>query len=76
VPRLARHDLVTDTVHLLQEAFFVPHGDWARMIAFFLGDSVIHLRAATANVLGDIGQELEQAIFELSNTRLHRPTNW
>ena len=69
--RLARHDLGTDTVHLLQEAF-VPHGDWARMIAF-LGDNVgDHLRAATANVLGDGGQELEQAIFadELSNQSL------
>ena len=68
---LARHDLGTDTVHLLQEAF-VPHGDWARMIAF-LGDNVgDHLRAATANVLGDGGQELEQAIFadELSNQSL------
>ena len=69
--RLARHDLGTDTIHLLQEAF-VPHGDWARMIAF-LGDNVgDHLRAATANVLGDGGQELEQAIFadELSNQSL------
>lgn len=68
---LARHDLVTDTVHLLQEAF-VPHGDWARMVAF-LGDNVgDHLRAATANVLGDGGQELEQAIFadELSSHSL------
>ena len=68
---LARHDLGTDKVHLLQEAF-VPHGDWARMIGF-LGDNVgDHLRAATANVLGDGNQELEQAIFadELSNQSL------
>ena len=68
---LARHDLGTDTVQLLQEAF-VPHGDWARMVGF-LGDNVgDHLRAATANVLGDGGQELEQAIFadELSSQSL------
>lgn len=69
--RLARHDLGTDMVHLLQEAF-VPHGDWARMVGF-LGDNVgDHLRAATANVLGDGNQELEQAIFadELSGESL------
>ena len=69
--RLVRHDLATDMVHLLQEAF-VPHGDWARMVSF-LGDNVgDHLRAATANVLGDGNQELEQAIFadELSSQSL------
>lgn len=69
--RLAEHDLSTDTVHLLQEAF-VPHGDWARMVGF-LGDNVgDHLRAATANVLGGGNQELEQAIFadELSGDSL------
>ena len=69
--QLVRHDLATDTVHLLQEAF-VPHGDWARMVSF-LGDNVgDHLRAATANVLGDGNQELEQAIFadELSSQSL------
>ena len=68
---LARHDLGTDTVQLLQEAF-VPHGNWARMVGF-LGDNVgDHLRAAAANVLGDGGQELEQAIFadELSSQSL------
>ena len=69
--RLAKHDASTDTVHLLQEAF-VPHGDWARMVGY-LGDNVgDHLRAATANVLGDGNQELEQAIFadELSGESL------
>lgn len=69
--QLVRHDLATDTVHLLQEAF-VPHGDWARMVSF-LGDNVgDHLRAATANVLGDGDRELEQAIFadELSSQSL------
>jgi hypothetical protein len=60
--RLAKHDVSTDTVHVLQEAF-VPRGDWARMVGY-LGDNVgDHLRAATANVLGDGSQELEQAIF-------------
>ncbi|MEO5660045.1 MAG: DUF6502 family protein [Polaromonas sp.] len=60
--RLARFDVSTDTVHLLQEAF-VPRGDWARMVGF-LGDNVgDHLRAATANVLGNGRQELEQTIF-------------
>lgn len=69
--RLAEHDASTDTVHVLQEAF-VPHGDWARMVGY-LGDNVgDHLRAATANVLGDGNQELEQAIFadELSGESL------
>lgn len=47
----------------LERAAFVPDGDWARMIAF-LGDNVgDHLRAATANVLGDGQKHLEQAIF-------------
>lgn len=60
--RLAAHDVSTDTVHVLQEAF-VPRGDWARMVGY-LGDNVgDHLRAATANVLGDGSEELEQAIF-------------
>ena len=60
--RLARLDERTDTVHMLQEAF-VPRGDWARMVGY-LGDNVgDHLRAATANVLGNGNEELEQAIF-------------
>lgn len=59
--KLARHDEATDTVHLLGDAF-VPRGDWQRMVAF-LGTNVgDHLRAATANVLGDGRQHLEQAI--------------
>lgn len=59
---IARWDTATDTVHLERSAF-VPRGDWARMTAF-LGDNVgDHLRAATANVLGDGQQHLEQAIF-------------
>ena len=69
--QLVRHDADTDTVHLLREAF-VPHGDWARMTGL-LGDNVgDHLRAATANVLGNGEQELEQAIFadELSSQSL------
>ncbi len=74
--RLAEHDASTDTVHVLQEAF-VPHGDWARMVGY-LGDNVgDHLRAATANVLGDGKQELEQAIFadELSGESLAQARN-
>lgn len=60
--RLAAFDASNDTVHLLQEAF-VPRGDWARMVSY-LGDNVgDHLRAATANVLGNGNEELEQAIF-------------
>lgn len=69
--QLVRHDVATDMVHLLQQAF-VPHGDWARMVGL-LGDNVgDHLRAATANVLGNGDQELEQAIFadELSSHSL------
>jgi hypothetical protein len=60
--RLAKFDERTGTVHMLQEAF-VPRGDWARMVGY-LGDNVgDHLRAATANVLGNGNEELEQAIF-------------
>ena len=60
--RLARLDERTDMVHMLQGAF-VPRGDWARMVGY-LGDNVgDHLRAATANVLGNGNEELEQAIF-------------
>jgi hypothetical protein len=60
--RLAKLDERSDTVHMLQEAF-VPRGDWARMVGY-LGDNVgDHLRAATANVLGNGNEELEQAIF-------------
>ncbi len=69
--KLARHDEATDTVHLLRDAF-VPGGDWERMVAF-LGTNVgDHLRAATANVLGDGRQHLEQAITadELSEESL------
>ncbi len=74
--RLAEHDASTDTVQILQEAF-VPRGDWARMVSY-LGDNVgDHLRAATANVLGDGNQELEQAIFadELSAESLAQARN-
>jgi Family of unknown function (DUF6502) len=70
---IARWDTATDTVHLERNAF-VPSGDWARMTAF-LGDNVgDHLRAATANVLGDGQQHLEQAIFadELSTESLKK----
>ncbi|MGH6627826.1 MAG: DUF6502 family protein [Burkholderiaceae bacterium] len=69
--RLAEHDSASDTVQILSEAF-VPRGDWARMMAY-LGDNVgDHLRAATANVLGDGTQHFEQAIFadELSDESL------
>lgn len=71
--RLAEHDVNTDMVRVLQEAF-VPRGDWSRMVGY-LGDNVgDHLRAATANVLGDGNEELEQAIFadELSGESLAR----
>jgi hypothetical protein len=60
--KLARHDEATDTVHLLRDAF-VPRGDWDRMVGFLGSNVGDHLRAATANVLGDGGQHLEQAIF-------------
>jgi Family of unknown function (DUF6502) len=60
--RLAEVDTTTDLVRLTGDAF-VPRGDWARMTAF-LGDNVgDHLRAATANVLSDGKQHIEQAIF-------------
>lgn len=58
---LVRLDTETDTVHLQSESF-VPRGDWSRMLGF-LGQNVgDHLRAATANVLGDGQQHFEQAI--------------
>ena len=60
--KLAVQDAEGDQVSLQQDAF-VPHGDWARMLAF-LGDNVgDHLSAAVANVLGDGQQHLEQAIY-------------
>lgn len=60
--QLAAHKVEDDTVHLLQDAF-VPHGDWARMLAF-LGDNVgDHFRAAVTNVLQDGKQQLEQSIY-------------
>lgn len=69
--KLARHDEATDTVHLLRDAF-VPRGDWDRMVAFLGANVGDHLRAATANVLGDGRQHLEQAITadELSEESL------
>jgi hypothetical protein len=69
--KLVRHDEPSDTVHLLRDAF-VPRGDWDRMVAFLGSNVGDHLRAATANVLGDGGQHLEQAIFadELSDESL------
>ena len=60
--QLAAYDSTSDSVQLLREAF-VPHGDWARMLAF-LGDNVgDHFSAAVANVLQDGKQHIEQAIF-------------
>ena len=69
--KLARHDEPSDTVHLLRDAF-VPRGDWTRMVAFLGSNVGDHLRAATANVLGDGRQHLEQAISadELSEESL------
>lgn len=61
-------DARSDTVRLQADAF-VPRGDWARMVGF-LGQNVgDHLRAATANVLGNGQQHFEQAIHadELSD---------
>jgi len=69
--KLAALDPATDRVEVLGDAF-VPRGDWARMVSY-LGDNVgDHLRAATANVLGDGRQQFEQAIFadELSEESL------
>ncbi len=58
---LASLDARSDTVQLQAESF-VPRGDWSRMVGF-LGQNVgDHLRAATANVLGDGQQHFEQAI--------------
>ena len=69
--RLARHDEATDMVHLLRDAF-VPRGDWARMVGFLGSNVGDHFRAATANVLTDGRQHLEQAITadELSEESL------
>ena len=60
--QLAEVDPSGDHVRLLRDAF-VPRGDWANMVAF-LGENVgDHLRAATANVLADGTQHIEQALF-------------
>lgn len=59
---LVRLDESSDTVHI-EACSFVPRGDWPRMLGF-LGQNVgDHLRAATANVLGDGQQHFEQAIL-------------
>ena len=59
---LALHDVETDTVALVRDAF-VPRGDAERMLGF-LGDTVAdHLGAAVANVLNDGREHFEQAIF-------------
>ncbi|MBI2732529.1 MAG: hypothetical protein HYX44_04230 [Aquabacterium sp.] len=59
---LARLDVASDTVHLIQDGF-TPRGDWQRMIAF-LGDNVgDHLHAAVDNVLRDEPAHFEQAVF-------------
>lgn len=71
--KLAETDTSGDHVRLLRDAF-VPRGDWANMVAF-LGENVgDHLRAATANVLADGTQHIEQALFadELSVESLVR----
>lgn len=73
--QIAAHDVQADTVALVREAF-VPHGDWARMLAFLSENVGDHFRAAVANVLqhgtNDGKQEIEQAIFadELSTESL------
>lgn len=59
---LAVHDAKRDTVTLVRDAF-VPRGDTERMLSF-LGENVgDHLSAAVANVLGQGGEHLEQAVF-------------
>jgi hypothetical protein len=59
---LAEHDVETDVVRLLMDAF-VPRNQWAQMVSY-LGDNVgDHLRAAVANVLGQGNEHFEQALF-------------
>jgi hypothetical protein len=51
-----------DELRLLKDSL-VPQGDWAHMVGF-LGDNVgDHLRAATANVLGDGPPHFEQSVL-------------
>ncbi len=59
---LALWDTESDEV-LLTKAAFVPRGDWARMTAFLADNVGDHLRAASANVLGNGKEHMEQAIF-------------
>ena len=68
---LATHDAQTDTVSLQADAF-VPRQDWSRMVGFLGRNVGDHLRAATANVLGDGQQHFEQAIHadELSEASM------
>ncbi len=59
---LAEHDVETDIVRLLMDAF-VPRNQWAQMVGY-LGNNVgDHLRAAVANVLGLGDEHFEQALF-------------
>lgn len=68
---LASHDAQTDMVSLQADAF-VPRQDWSRMVGFLGRNVGDHLRAATANVLGDGQQHFEQAIHadELSEASM------
>jgi hypothetical protein len=59
---IARHDEKSDCVTLVRTDF-VPQGDAAQMLGL-LGDNVgDHLTAAVANVTGNGGRHLEQAVF-------------
>jgi hypothetical protein len=68
---LVAHDVESDTVRLLEEAF-VPRDDEARMVRFLGRNVGDHLAASVANVLGDDRKHFEQALFadELSDASI------
>jgi hypothetical protein len=59
---LARHDVETDSVSLILDAF-VPSTDRARMLEFLAHNVGDHLSAAVANVIGPAPRHLERAVF-------------
>ena len=60
--RLGLARLEGETVHLVDDAVFVPEGDAARMLAYLGSNVGDHLRAAVANVVSDKPPHFEQAV--------------
>lgn len=72
---VARYDLDSDTVSLIEQAF-VPRDDQERMLALFGANVGDHLSAGVANVLNEQRRHFEQAVFanELSDESITAAT--